>query len=106
MKAKSVKRGKSTSAVEVANVSQHGFWLLVNRVEHFLPFEAFPWFRDATISQLLNVELPSPHHLYWPELDVDLAVESIEYPERYPLVSSARSNGAKRGRTNSRRKQR
>jgi hypothetical protein len=36
---------------------------------------------------LLNVELPHPHHLYWPDLDVDLAMESIDHPERYPLVS-------------------
>jgi hypothetical protein len=26
-------------------------------------------------------------HLYWPDLDVDLAVESIRNPERFPLVS-------------------
>ena len=39
------------------------------------------------MGKLLNVELPHPHHLYWPDLDVDLAVESIEHPERFPLVS-------------------
>jgi hypothetical protein len=86
---KSAKRGKTTLAVEVANVSPHGFWLLVNQTEHFLAFDQFPWFRDATIAQLVNVELPSPHHLYWPELDVDLAVESLTEPDRYPLVSAA-----------------
>lgn len=87
---KSAKRGKRTSAVEVTNVSKHGFWLLVGAAEHFVPFEQFPWFRDATIGQLVNVELPSPRHLYWPDLDIDLAVESLRHPERYPLVSSAR----------------
>jgi hypothetical protein len=30
--------------------------------------------------------------LYWPDLDVDLAVESLTYPERYPLVSQAQPN--------------
>jgi hypothetical protein len=85
----SAKRGKRTSAVEVANVSPHGFWLLVEATEHFVPFDQFPWFRDATIGQLTNVELPSPHHLYWPDLDVDLAVDSLSDPEQYPLVSSA-----------------
>jgi hypothetical protein len=88
MKMKSAKRGKSTSAVEVTNVSANGFWLLVKDVEHFVPFEQFPWFRDATIGQLTLVELPSPHHLYWPELDIDLAVESLDHPERFPLISS------------------
>jgi hypothetical protein len=86
---KSAKRGKSTSAAEVTNVSSNGFWLLIAEVEHFVPFEGFPWFRNATIGQLTHVELPSPHHLYWPELDLDLSVESLEHPERFPLVSSA-----------------
>jgi hypothetical protein len=73
--------------VEVTNVSQHGLWILLGDRELFLPFEKFPWLRDAPIAQLLRVELPSSHHLYWPDLDVDLAVESIEHPERFPLVS-------------------
>jgi hypothetical protein len=75
--------------VEVTNISQHGFWVFVGQREMFLPFERFPWFRDAPIGKLLNVELPQPHHLYWPDLDIDLAVESIDHPERYPLVSKA-----------------
>ena len=104
MKTKSAKPGKRTSAVEVTNVSQHGFWLLLDGVEHFLPFDQFPWFRDATIGQLLNAELPSPHHLHWPELDVDLAVESLTNPDRYPLISSAKMNGATQPTRASRRK--
>ena len=87
---KSVQRGQDTSAVEVANVSPSGFWLLVEGRERFLSFNDFPWFREATIAELTHVLLPSPHHLYWPSLDVDLAVESLDHPERYPLVSRAR----------------
>jgi Protein of unknown function (DUF2442) len=89
---KSVQRGHDTSAVEVANVSPSGFWLLVGGRERFLSFKDFPWFREATIAELTHVLLPSPHHLYWPSLDVDLAVESLDHPERYPLVSRARPN--------------
>ncbi|MFZ0428957.1 MAG: DUF2442 domain-containing protein [Acidobacteriota bacterium] len=84
---KSTGRGSSTSGVEVTNISKNGLWLLVGDTEHFLPFEEFPWFREATVGELLNVELPHPHHVHWPDLDVDLAMESIEHPERYPLVS-------------------
>ncbi len=79
------------SAVEVSNVSPHGFWLLLNDVELFLPFEQFPWFRDAPIGKLFNVELFSESHLYWPELDIDLAVDSIRDPERFPLISGGRA---------------
>jgi hypothetical protein len=78
--------------VEVANVSTHGFWLLVGGRELFVSFLDFPWFKDASVAAISRVELPSPHHLYWPELDVDLAVESIEHPENFPLVSQAGSN--------------
>ena len=84
---RSGKRGKATSSVEVANVSRHGFWLLLGGQELFLSFADFPWFQHASIADLCNVELPRPHHLYWPDLDVDLATESIEHPERFPLVS-------------------
>jgi hypothetical protein len=52
-----------------------------------VPFADFPWFRDATIGQISHVELPSADHLYWPELDIDLAVESIRDPGAFPLVS-------------------
>jgi Protein of unknown function (DUF2442) len=93
---KPAKRGRSTSAVEVTNVSSRGFWLLVAEVEHFVAFEQFPWFRDATIGQLTRVELPSPNHLYWPELDVDLAVESLAHSEQFPLVSAAGGTNSKK----------
>jgi len=81
--------GTITSAVEVRNVSTHGFWLLLSEGEYFVPFAEFPWFREAPIGKLLNVTLPASHHLYWPDLDIDLAIESIAHPERFPLVSKA-----------------
>jgi hypothetical protein len=79
--------GAGTSAVEVTNISKHGFWLLLGEQEVFLPFETFPWFREAPVGKVLHVERPSEYHLYWPELDIDLEVESVFHPERYPLAS-------------------
>jgi hypothetical protein len=79
--------GDSISDVEVTNVSGHGLWILVSGEELFLPFDKFPWFRDAPIRKVTNVERPQPHHLYWPDLDVDLHVDSIRDPERFPLLS-------------------
>lgn len=89
---KSAAPGRSTSRVEVTNVSPHGFWLFIGEQELFVSFKEFPWFKDASIAELARVELPSSHHLYWPGLDIDLAVESITHPERYPLVSRAHPN--------------
>jgi hypothetical protein len=79
--------GTVISAPEVTHVSKHGFWLLLNNEELLLPFQDFPWFRQATIGQLSNVESPTPDHLYWPELDIDLSVQSIRHPQAFPLVS-------------------
>ena len=79
--------GTATSAPEVTNVSRHGFWLLVDDRELFVAYSDFPWFEAASIRAITTVERPLAHHLYWPELDVDLHLESIGHPERYPLVS-------------------
>jgi hypothetical protein len=77
--------GPVTSEAEVTNISQHGFWLLLDGRELFLPFDEFPWFRRATVEAIVRLERPAAGHLHWPELDVDLSVASIEHPERYPL---------------------
>ena len=87
---RSAPRGDATSQVEVSGITAHGVWLLLGDREVFLPFEAFPWFRDAPVAGVLHVERPQPHHLYWPDLYIDLSVESILDPERYPLVSRER----------------
>ncbi|HSQ01141.1 MAG TPA: DUF2442 domain-containing protein [Candidatus Dormibacteraeota bacterium] len=89
---KSAARGKPTSDVEVTNVSRHGFWLLIDARELFVSFKQFPWFREVSIGELCNVELPHSGHLHWPDLDVDLAVESIEHSKRFPLLSRGRPN--------------
>lgn len=77
--------GSATSEAEITNISKHGFWVFLGDRELFLPFEEFPWFKSAPIEAILNVERLQDHHLYWPALDVDLTVESIEHPERFPL---------------------
>ena len=85
----SAMHGNAISEAEVTNVSKHGFWLLLGDEELFVPFAEFPWFMDAPIGKLMHVELPQPHHLYWPELDVDLNVESIRNPAAFPLMARA-----------------
>jgi Protein of unknown function (DUF2442) len=80
-------RGKSTLGVEVQNVSAFGVWLLVGDKELYASYADFPWFKNATIAQVLDVTQPHPGHLYWPQLDVDLATESLDFPEKYPLIA-------------------
>lgn len=73
--------------VEVTNPSRRGFWLVVDGVERFVPYRQFPWFRGAALADLRSVVSTATGHLRWPRLDIDLTIDSIEHPERYPLVS-------------------
>jgi len=77
--------GKNFSEVEVTHISPFGIWILVRDKEYFLPYEDFPWFLKASLEEILEVEEVSPGHLYWPKLDIDLSLEIIEHPEKYPL---------------------
>ncbi len=79
--------GTATLDVEVSNISAHGFWLLLGNEELPVPYAQFPWFRNATVAQLLAVERPSADHLYWPALDVDVSIASLRDPAAFPLVS-------------------
>jgi hypothetical protein len=89
-----------TSRPEITAISRRGFGIRVGGEEKFLSFKAFPWFLDASVGELLDVEMPGPGHLFWPTLDVDIAVESIDHPERFPLVSG-RARGRRAFRSNS-----
>jgi Protein of unknown function (DUF2442) len=83
--------GISTSLVEVTNISPYGFWLLIGEEELFLPYTEFPWFKEAPVSKICNVELHHQEHLYWPLLDIDLSIESIRNPDAFPLVSRVKT---------------
>jgi len=79
--------GTAASTVEVTNISKHGFWMLIDDREHFLRFDDFPWFKRSPVEAILRIERPTQQHLHWPELDVDLSLDSIKHPEQYPLSS-------------------
>jgi hypothetical protein len=84
---KSKSRGKISLKCEVTNISPFGIWLLLDGHEYFLNHKKFPWFRKASVEDTLKVKALTPTHIYWPELDIDLHVESIKDTEQYPLVS-------------------
>ena len=60
----SSKLGKESSVVEVTNISANGIWVLVNNEELFLAHEEFPWFKQAVVEHVLDVQQVSPGHLY------------------------------------------
>ena len=78
--------GTNTSEIEVANVDSHGIWLFVKGKEYFLPYKDYPWFENARVSDIIRVELLHGFHLYWPLLDVDLDLSSLENSDKHLLT--------------------
>lgn len=74
------------SKVEVLNISKNGIWIFVQEKEYFLPYDNYPWFKNSKIDEIFDVELLHERHLFWKKLDIDLEIESLEYPEKYPLT--------------------
>lgn len=78
--------GKGTSLAEVQDISRNGIWLLVRGREYFLAYADYPWFQEAKLAEIYNLQFSHGTHLYWPDLDVDLELESLQQPGKYPLV--------------------
>lgn len=78
--------GISISEVEVVQIDSHGLWIHVKGMEYFLSYLKYPWFKEAKIEDILNVQLLHNTHLYWPSIDVDLSISILENPEKYQLV--------------------
>src|SRR3990170_5835971 len=82
----SLKHGKNI-LVSVENITPFGIWLFVKEKEYFLSYKDYPYFKDQTLKSIQNVQLLHGYHLYWPDLDVDLEIDNLENPEKYPLKS-------------------
>ena len=78
--------GTDILEVEVVQMDRHGIWLNVKDMEYFLSYKEYPWFKDAKVNDILNIELLHENHLYWPNLDVDLTLEMLSNPEKYTLI--------------------
>ena len=82
---KSPQSGISTS-ISVENITPLGIWLYVKDKEYFLSYKEYPYFKNQTLGSIQNVELQHGFHLYWPKLDVDLELDNLENPGKYPLI--------------------
>lgn len=79
-------RGENISAAEVSGISSLGFWLLAGDREYFVPFDDYPDFLRATVEQIYRLDTLSPTQIYWPDLDIDIDLNALVEPERFPLV--------------------
>ncbi len=84
---KSLKLGKNISQkASVSGITRFGVWILVNDFEYYLNYTDYPWFKKATVDQILNLKFKHNHHLLWPDIDVEIELESLMHKEKYPLV--------------------
>ena len=82
----SLKNNTASTSVDVLMINDRGLMLSVLGQDYFLSYNRVPWMRDATINEVLNVRLSGKNASEWPKLDVDLEVDSLRHPERYPLL--------------------
>jgi len=72
--------------VSVRSVMPDGIFISVYGNDYFLSYNRLPWFQNAKLSDVFNVSMMGDDAIRWEALDIDLEIESLMYPERYPLV--------------------
>ena len=80
------KDSSANTSVNVLMMNAQGIMLSVQGLEYFLSYSWSPWLQDAPVRSVLNVRMSGHEAIEWPDLDVDLEIESLRHPERYPLV--------------------
>ena len=80
------KSNSASTLVCVLMINAQGIMLSVQGQDYFLSYNRIPWMQDAPIRSVLNVQMSGPDAIEWPNLDVDLEIDSLRHPELYPLV--------------------
>ena len=76
----------SSTSASVLMITAQGIMLSVLGNDYFLSYNRIPWMKDAPIRSVLNVQMSGTEAIERPDLDVDLEIDSLRHPERYPLV--------------------
>ena len=80
------KQNSKLTSVSVQSIMPNGIFLTVYDNDYYLSYNRLPWFRNAKISDIFNVAMMGDDAIRWDALDVDLEIDSLKYPEKYPLV--------------------
>ncbi len=82
----SLNNNLQNTSVSVLMINAQGIMLSVQGNDYFVSYNRMPWLKDARISDVLNVRMSGRSAIEWTALDVDLEIESLKHPERYPLI--------------------
>ena len=76
----------ASTQVSVLMINDKGIMLSVKGNDYFISYNRIPWMKHACISDALEVRMSGRNAIEWPKLDVDLEIDSLKHPERYPLI--------------------
>ena len=80
------KNNTSSTSVSVLMINGQGIMISVGGQDYFLSYNRIPWMREASIKDVLDVQMCGSEAIEWPSLDIDLEIDSLRHPERYPLL--------------------
>lgn len=81
-----LKTNSLDTSVNVLMINDKGIMLSVKGNDYFFSFNRIPWIKSASIMDALDVKMSGRNAIEWPKLDVDLEIDSLKHPERYPLI--------------------
>ena len=81
-----LKTNTEDTLASVLMINNQGIMISVAGNDYFLSYNRVPWLKDATVRNILNIKMLGKNAVEWPDLDVDLEVDSLKHPERYPLI--------------------
>ena len=83
-----LKKENNTNAISasILMINNQGIMISVEDNDYFLSYNRVPWLKDATVRNILNIKMSGKNAVEWPDLDIDLEIDSLKHPERYPLV--------------------
>jgi hypothetical protein len=85
---KTLKTNGKNISVKVIAITANGLLISIPEGDFFLSYGDYPWFRNARVDEVLDVEMESNNAIRCDNLDVDLEIESILHPEKYPVIMS------------------
>ena len=81
-----LRNNSNSTLADVLMINDRGIMISVEGQDYFLSYNRVPWMREATINDVLNVRMSGKNAIEWPQLGVDLEIDSLRHPERYPLL--------------------
>jgi hypothetical protein len=81
-----LKKDGMTTCVNVVSITKKNVVIQINNEEFFVYFERVPAFINAKVEEIFDVKMNGFDEIRWEKLDVDLDIDSLRYPENYPLI--------------------